>query len=312
VAGQAAQTGKATRDAHPKAHGCVKANFHVNENLPQDLQSNVFVPGKTYKSWIRYSNGKEQNDNAGDGRGMAVKLTGVSGEKIQDDERNTQDFLMINHNVFFIRNNADYVDFFQAAAKGSPMKFFFPGANPANWRLRELNIGRKIQGKTVGSPLETPYWSMVPYLHGSRAMKYMVKPCSSAITYQPNKKNPDYLRNALSETLSTRSACFEFLVQFQGNPTTMPVEDPTVEWDEAVSAPIKVATIEIPAQKFENAKQMEFCENISMNPWHSVVEHRPLGGISRARQTVYNTISKLRHDLNKEARLEPTGNEIFE
>ena len=92
----------------------------------------------------------------------------------------------------------------------------------------------------------------------------------------------------------------------------MPVEDPTVEWDETESRPIKVATIDIPVQKFESKRQMEFCENLSINPWHSVVEHRPIGGISRARREVYNAISKLRHDLNKKARLEPTGDEQFE
>jgi hypothetical protein len=48
-----------------------------------------------------------------------------------------------------------------------------------------------------------------------------------------------------------------------------------------------------------------------MNPWHAVPEHRPLGGINRVRKVVYETISKLRHDLNGAPRSEPTGDEIF-
>ena len=67
-----------------------------------------------------------------------------------------------------------------------------------------------------------------------------------------------------------------------------------------------------PAQGFESPDQQKFCENLSMNPWHAVPEHRPLGGINRVRQVVYAAISKLRHDLNGAPRTEPTGEEKFE
>ena len=49
--------GSARRDAHPKAHGCVKAEFHVLETLPDRLVKGMFTPGKTYQAWIRFSNG---------------------------------------------------------------------------------------------------------------------------------------------------------------------------------------------------------------------------------------------------------------
>ena len=48
--------GTALRDAHPKAHGCVRAEFQVQEKLPQNLAQGIFIPGKTYKAWIRFSN----------------------------------------------------------------------------------------------------------------------------------------------------------------------------------------------------------------------------------------------------------------
>ena len=32
-----------------------------------------------------------------DARGMAIKLTGVPGEKLMDDEKHTQDFVLISH-----------------------------------------------------------------------------------------------------------------------------------------------------------------------------------------------------------------------
>jgi hypothetical protein len=72
-----------------------------------------------------------------------------------------------------------------------------------------------------------------------------------------------------------------------------------------------VATVTIDKQEFASAKQQEFCENLSFTPWHSLPEHAPLGEINEIRKNVYQTISKLRHELNKEKRMEPTGKETF-
>ncbi len=80
--------GSARRDAHPKAHGCVRAEFHVMETLPNHLAKGVFIPGKTYQAWIRFSNGSRDATRAdikGDARGMAIKIMGVSGKKILEE-----------------------------------------------------------------------------------------------------------------------------------------------------------------------------------------------------------------------------------
>lgn len=42
------------RDAHPKQHGLVKAQFKVVDNLPPHLQHGVFVPGRRYKAWVEW------------------------------------------------------------------------------------------------------------------------------------------------------------------------------------------------------------------------------------------------------------------
>lgn len=314
VKSEAQQTGKAVRDAHAKAHGCVKANFTVNEKLPKELSQGVFIENRSYPAWIRFSNGsgKSQDDNVGDGRGFAIKLIGVTGDRVESSEKSTQDFLMINHPQFFVRNASDYVDFSQSAANGNPLPFFFPGFNPLNWRVHELKIAKAIQGKKVGNLLATRYWSMTPYLFGnSQAAKFSVKPCFQIPNEARNAQIPNFLRETLSASLAERPACFEFLVQLQKDSTSMPIEDPTIEWSETESPFIKVATIDIPAQRFEGREQQKFCENLSLNPWHGLTAHRPLGGINRVRRQVYETISSLRHELNHESLNEPTGKEQF-
>ena len=81
--------------------------------------------------------------------------------------------------------------------------------------------------------------------------------------------------------------------------------------EEYVSHTIEVATIRIPRQTFDGAARQAFCENLSFTPWHSLPEHRPLGGINRVRRAVYLAVSTLRHRLNQAPRAEPTGIESF-
>jgi len=71
----------------------------------------------------------------------------------------------------------------------------------------------------------------------------------------------------------------------------MPVEDPTVRWE---SKPVPVATITIRPQTFDTAARRAECEKSSFDPWHALAEHRPLGGINRARKAVYPESVKLR------------------
>ncbi|MCW5601478.1 catalase family protein [Nitrosomonas sp.] len=311
----------ALRHVHTKTHGCVLADFQVNETLNDEHRHGVFQSGARYKAWIRFSNGGSDpaaDDKEGDGRGMAIKLMGVPGEKLLPDEHHTQDFMMINHPVFFINDPQKYLSLVQA--RSSPYlltqlsAFFSLG-------IEGSIIAAQISGKKIGNPLYTRYWSMVPHQLGSgtnrRAMKYSAKPCVEVDNSPPSNKphDPNYLRVAMKQSLGTDDACFEFLVQTRDTSTpagaALSVEISTDEWEENIAPFFKVATITIPKQDFDKPAQNKFCENLSYNPWHSVSEHRPLGGINRIRKVVYSTIADLRRSMNDITPTEPTGNETF-
>jgi hypothetical protein len=68
-----------------------------------------------------------------------------------------------------------------------------------------------------------------------------------------------------------------------------------------------VATITIPRQQFATTERDEFGENLSFTPWHALPQHRPLGAVNRIRRVVYQTISKLRHDMNGVQQREPSA-----
>lgn len=291
------------RDAHGKHHGCVKATFKVtNTSLNSSLKTGVFSENnKEFKSWIRFSNGRSKNDTEADVRGMAIKLMGVEGQKILSEESNekTQDFLMINNSTMFINDLNDYVDLTNAISSGGIAKFALMHPKIA------YNI-YKATSKKVDNPLSTDYFSTTPYKLGNNAIKFKVKPCST-VQSKSSDKSPDFLRNALSSSLNKAESCFDFMIQTRkGSYTDMPIEDSLVDWSPEVSPFITVAKITIPKQSFETKEQMDFCENLSYTPWHSLPEQKPLGSLNRVRKQVYTAISKYRHNKNNQPRKEPT------
>ncbi len=152
---------------------------------------------------------------------------------------------------------------------------------------------------------------MAPYLLGKRAVKFSAKPCEPTQGRYKETASQNFLADNMELNLKENAACFEFMVQFQKSAKKMPVENPTVKWSEKASPFRTVARIRIPKQTFRSSEQMKFCEDLSYTPWHSLPEHRPLGGINRMRKVVYETILRLRHKMNGVERQEPTAGQDF-
>lgn len=161
---------------------------------------------------------------------------------------------------------------------------------------------------TISNPLQTRYWSMVPYQLGTgsgrQAVKYSAQACSRGTDPIPYNPHNNFLRENLRNQLQKSKACMEFLVQPRTS-NSMSVEDSMTEWPENQAPFYKLATIHIPQQVFDTPEQNEFCENLSFTPWHTVPEHKPLGGVNRMRKVIYERISQLRHEMNATKRLEP-------
>lgn len=324
---------KGIRDAHPKHHGCVKAKFEVLGGLSEDLAQGLFAKEQSYKAWVRYSNGsgKVQPDFIPDGRGMAVKVLGVEGEREElDNEKTSQDFLMINFPQFFVKDGVDYAAFFKDQGA-------FMASHP-----EERMIAGRIAMQIVTSPLEARYFSMTPVSLGSRPIKYSARPCIEKqsfiigdtdlrplINVLKALKKPDdikqhvqellpysnYLRKALLDQVEKENGCFDFYVQFQEDWRTEPVEDPRKEWKTPFH---RVARIQIDAQdnpRLTDEKSLKeadsFCENLALTPWHSLKAHKPLGGIQRMRKDIYQAVSAARHKHNGVELKEPSGDEVF-
>jgi hypothetical protein len=101
----------------------------------------------------------------------------------------------------------------------------------------------------------------------------------------------------MREHLDRVPACFEFMVQFQRDPVSMPIEDASVVWDEVRSPFITLARIRIEAGASPEAIDNS-CEAMTFNPWQSLAEHRPIGGINRTRRAIYAEIGAFRQREN--------------
>lgn len=273
------QAGGVKRDAHPFTHGCVQASFTISSSIPEEFKFGIFKSPKTYPAWIRFSNGSitKKANREGDISGMGIKLLGVDGPKLSVDENRTQDFSLINHPVLPVGTPNECLALFQAAFAKKPMSYFL-GGMPWSWKLTALQESISIRRKKIPDVLEIRYWSTIPYRLGNEtsAVKYSAIPCETKNLEIPKNPADDYLHQTMIFHLKEKSACFEFMIQKQGNPISMPPIEPAVHWNEKDSPFIAVSKIEIPKQEFAIPEQDRFCENLSLNPWHSLAEHQSL------------------------------------
>jgi hypothetical protein len=303
------------RAGNTKTHGIVRGRFVVEPDLPTTFRHGVFATPTEFPAWVRFAGPGPAPPPDIDDVGVlsfGIKLMGVPGPKLMDDERFTQDFSGISTPTFTTPNVVENVKLQQWIGRELPLFYFI---NPRDSHLLD-GIMQGLWARTQTSPLETAYWSCVPYLLGEgQAMRYSLHPIGSTRSRVPNlpgRPPDDYLRQAMVATLRQSEAAFEFRVQLQTDPKRMPIEDASLRWPERLSPSIRLATLVLPQQTFDSPAQLAFAKNLSYNPWHAVPEHRPLGNQNRARRAIYLELSRLRQAMNGTPHVEPTGEETFD
>jgi hypothetical protein len=302
------------RGGNTKTHGIVRGEFTVRDDLPEHMRRGIFAEQRTFRAWVRFSGPGPYVTPDIDDVGfmsMSIKLMGVPGPKLLDDERSTQDMFGVSPPTFVTPDTRANAQLQHWSLKNAQVFYFL------NFRESHIldSIMQLLWTKTQTSPLESEYFSCVPYLLGDgQAMQYSFRTRLKTRTRVPRLplRPPDnYLRDAMVATLAKQDVEFDILLQLQTDPFKMPIENNAVLWPTKLSPRIPAAVLRIPKQTFDSPEQLAFARVLTYNPWHCVPEHRPLGNQSRARRRMYFELSRLRQQTNGVEHYEPTGDEVF-
>lgn len=302
------------RGGNTKTQGILRGEFTVHDDIPAHMKRGIYARPQTFRAWVRFSGPGPYITPDIDDVGfmsISIKLLGVPGPKLMDEEKATLDMFGVSTPTFVTPDTKANAALQKESVKNAQIFYFVNFHDP---HLLDL-VMQSLFIKTQSSPFEAPYFSCVPYLMGEgQAMQYSVWPKSkrrTPIPRLPLRPPDDYLRQAMVASLDEGDIEFDIRIQMQTDPHLMPIENAGVLWPEALSPRVTVATLRLPRQKFDIPSQMEFAKKLSYNPWHTIAEHRPLGNQSRARKRMYLELSKLRHEMNAVPHYEPDGDEVF-
>lgn len=317
--------GKAVRISHAKSHGLLKGELTVNKGLPPELAQGFFAQPGTYQVVVRMATapGEYTDDSkVSTDRGMSLKVFGVEGEHLPPfQDITTQDFVLDSGKQFFTGGVKSFLQAFKPnALVATKLSDTTKGvvsqvAATANAALNTLGMNSEklaFYGHPKRHPLAEEYYSQTAFRYGGYVAKFGVVPVTpglkelEALPYDP--QTPDALREATVEFFKTRSAVFDFVVQLCTDLEKMPVEDAQAAWSEDESPYRSVARLTIPAQEaFDPARADVVDGDFSFSPAHTLVAHRPLGGINRARLVAYTALSNLRRRENQRPLEEPAS-----
>jgi hypothetical protein len=308
-----ARGGGVHRGLHAKAQAGLEAEFTVLPDLPEPARQGLFAQPATYRACVRFSNGSgvPRPDAKPDVRGIAIKILGVPGRKVIPslEDATTQDFLLILTPSTPFRNAEEFVWFVVAMQRPA---LLLPRLLLRFGPARALRLLRSFSrlGKPVTSLATRSFYSALPIRFGPYAVHLSLEPQAKAgETSQPGLTR-DYLGEELSTRLAAGPVIYDVRIQFFVDEERTPIEDASREWKEEAAPWITVGRLTLPRQETgspRGRRVAEVIERLSFDPWHALVDHRPLGDMMRARNVAYRLSTQERG-----AAPEPAGGELFE
>ena len=283
---QRARATNVERTFHAKSILAVtNAKLQVLPDIPKLLQFGCFQPDAQYPTTVRLSTagGIGRADYKPDKCGAALRV------KASDNEYH--DLLMENYPVSHARNALQFVAFAKAMA-GSKLLILPRLVRDVGFfeAVRMSRTAAKTARRVDSLALER-YWSCGAILWGEAGpVRYQLRPADMPKAREASSTDPDYLHHEIAERLRSGEVRFHLSVQLYFDEEHTPIEDGTVEWAEASSVPIKVATLTIPQQDVDGSEGRateRLVNQMAFNPWNTTEDFRPLGNLNRARKAVY-------------------------
>jgi hypothetical protein len=326
-----ADGGHAIRSVHAKTHGILQGYLEVDADLPETLAQGLFAKPGRYPVVMRFSTipGDILDDSVSVPRGLAIKIIGVEGERLDGSEGDvTQDLLLINGPAFGAPNPKKFLSVVRLLARttnrGQGLKKILSAVMRQVQKLIVAITGHPNGTvATLGGHPEThilgeTYYSQAPLRFGDYIAKISVAPISpglTALVQAPLNVNgvPNGLREAVVGFFRENGGTWEVRAQLCADLESMPIENAAVVWSEEESPYRRIASITVkPQPAWSETRSSAVDDGMSFSPWHGLAAHRPLGGIMRARKAAYEKARMFRAERNRRVIEEPREMVSFE
>lgn len=307
----AARYDHAVRASHAKSHGLLKGEMTVYSDVPEPYRQGLFSTPRSYKVAIRLAVGPGEllSDAVSTHRGMAIKVFGVEGAKVDGHRQPTQDFVLATGPAFPQPDAAGFLASMKQLEKGTDQPegvkvAVSTAARVANAAIGGLSGKLDFFGHPPIPPLADTYYSQAAMRWGDYVAKVSVAPMTPELvelagTHADVSNDRDAFRQSVVDFLKARGAEYELRVQLSVGLDAMPVEDASKVWSEKESPYVGVARIVVPPQDGYSARRQAYMDDVmEFRPSHSLDVHRPLGSLMRARLKTYPELSALRHRRN--------------
>ncbi|HSV35953.1 MAG TPA: catalase, partial [Ramlibacter sp.] len=171
------------RTLHRKQLCAAQGTLEVLDGLPEFARHGLFARPHDYDVWVRLSNGglDRAPDKVPDIRGFALRVFGVEGESaLGNGPAKSQDFTLINQEVFAFSGSAEFVDFVVAASRGNVnlIKYLFKRYGLLGGP-RQLGKMIKAASKAFSGFATEPLFSTLPMANGPYAARVRLVPAAS-------------------------------------------------------------------------------------------------------------------------------------
>jgi hypothetical protein len=277
------------RALHRKQLTAAQGQLEVLGDLPEFARHGLFAATTTHDVWVRLSNGGMDRapDRTPDVRGFAIRVLGVQGDSaLGNGPARSQDFTLINQEVFAFPKSDEFVAFVVAAASGNGalLKFLVRRYGLLGGPARLLKMLKNV-GKPFGGFATEPMFSAAPMACGPYAVRVRLVPSAANGVAKPGA-NADWGAD-FATRLARQALHWELQLQPFVSEALTPIEDASVNWSSPYTT---VARLTLPMQDSASRKGQALLaqvEAVVFDPWQALTAHRPLGDVQRARKVVY-------------------------
>jgi hypothetical protein len=277
------------RALHRKQLTAASGSLDVLDGLPAFARHGLFAAPGRFEVWVRLSNGglDRAPDRMPDIRGVALRVLGVQGDSaLGNGPAKSQDFTLINQEVFAFPKSDEFVEFVVAAASGGGalLKHLVKRYGLLGGPVRLLKMVKTV-GKSFGGFATETVFSAAPMACGPYAVRVRLVPAAANGAPTPGA-NKDWGAD-FSARLAQQDLQWDLQLQPFVSEALTPIEDASVNWPTPYTT---VARLTLPRHDNTGKAATDFAKQVEaavFDPWQALAAHRPLGDVQRARKVVY-------------------------